>query len=234
MIFGIDVSRYEEIESWSKIKGSGYLFAAMRATVGDYYTDPTLSKYWDGSGAVGIVRTAYHVIAPERPVLAQMDRFAKAVVQFKRELPWVLDVELDRGQTNANIINRTKACLQYMEDMSGRRPLFYTNWNFINSHFTPVPSWVSDYDLWVANYTIKPDPLLPVGWKKWKIWQYSESGIVPGVANESKTDLDLFNGTLQELMEYAGVSTPVDVPSGVVQRLEVLEREARAHGWNIP
>src|SRR5260370_17579968 len=45
--------------------------------------------------------------------------------------------------------------------------------------------------MWVANYTTAASPTLPVGWSNWALWQYSSTGIVPGISG--KTDLDQLN-----------------------------------------
>ena len=69
-----------------------------------------------------------------------------------------------------------------------------------------LPSWAKDYPLWLAqypnNYVEGSQPSLPRGWFKWTFWQYSEKGAVNGI--NAKVDLDLFNGTLEELYKFAG------------------------------
>ena len=53
-------------------------------------------------------------------------------------------------------------------------------------------------------------PYLPRGWYKWTFWQYSEKGVVNGI--NAKVDMDLFNGTLEELYKFAGAQITVDKP----------------------
>ncbi len=43
----------------------------------------------------------------------------------------------------------------------------------------------TDRLLWVANYTTKKVPLLPVPWKKWVLWQYTNVGRVAGYYNRN-------------------------------------------------
>jgi len=66
--------------------------------------------------------------------------------------------------------------------------------------------WVKDYPLWLAHYPGQYipgiDPVLPRGWFKWTLWQYSKKGRVNGV--NANVDLDVFNGSLEELYQFAG------------------------------
>ena len=46
------------------------------------------------------------------------------------------------------------------------------------------------------------EPSLPRGWFKWTFWQYSEKGRINGI--NANVDLNVFNGTLEELYRLAG------------------------------
>jgi LysM repeat protein len=89
----------------------------------------------------------------------------------------------------------------------------------LQDHFSEAgggpPTWVKDYPLWIAqypsHYTPGMSPALPRGWFKWTFWQYSDKGRINGV--NDFVDLDLFNGNLEELYEFAGVSSPVERPT---------------------
>ena len=43
---------------------------------------------------------------------------------------------------------------------------------------------------------------MPRGWFKWTLWQYSEKGRINGI--NANVDLNVFNGTLEELYKFAG------------------------------
>jgi lysozyme len=148
---GIDVSRWVGQVNWPAVKTAGYSFAAIRSTVGDFYTDERFAENWQGAKAAGLYRCAYHALRPDDPAVAQIDRFER-VVGGAGDLPHVLDVEVDGGQTNATIRARTLECLRLMEARFGRRPLVYTADWFWTPRLGPV-DWADDYDLWVAHYT---------------------------------------------------------------------------------
>lgn len=54
-------------------------------------------------------------------------------------------------------------------------------------------------------------PTLPRGWFKWTFWQYSEKGQVNGI--NAKVDLNLFNGSLEDLYKFAGVDIVTEPPT---------------------
>jgi lysozyme len=223
---GIDVSRWVGSVDWPAVKAAGFVFASIRATVGDFYTDERFAENWQGAKAAGIFRCAYHALRPDDPATAQSDRFAQ-VVSEPGDLPHVLDVELDGGQTNATIRARTLECLQLMEARFGRKPLIYTADWFWTPHLGPV-EWADEYDLWVAHYYWPrvQSPLIPAGWTTWKLWQHSNKGVVPGIS--ASVDLDFFGGTMEELIAYAGGSAPPPPPPPptLEQRVANLERWA--------
>ena len=76
---------------------------------------------------------------------------------------------------------------------------------------------------------------------KCRLWQISgDRLILPGTADRAM-DINVFNGTLAELEAYAGmkfpgvppVIPPVILPLTVEQRVDRLEKAAKAAGWNL-
>jgi lysozyme len=198
---GIDVSHYQGEINWHRVAAAGYRFAVIRATIGDYYTDPRFYVNWRDAKAAGLLVSAYHAVRPGRPVDSQIDRFFDALGYRKADLPLVLDIEKDDGCSPAEITACVRDCLRRVEQRDDRKPIIYTAAWFWNPNVLPSPEW-SEYDLWVAHYGA-PAPMLPAGWDEWKFWQHSETGDVPGIGTGA-TDLDWFAGSYEDLLEYAG------------------------------
>ncbi len=199
---GIDVSRWQGAIDWQAVAADGVVFAACRATIGDYYTDPQFAANWQGMKAAGIYRCAYHVLRPDIDVVRQINHFESTVVEAG-DLPHVLDVEVTGDQSDEVIRAQTLGCLQEMEARFGRRPLVYTGDWFWTPHIG-AQNWVDDYDLWVAHYywPAVSTPKLPAGWMIWRIWQHSNQGSVAGIVGN--VDLGWFGGRLDDLKAYAG------------------------------
>jgi LysM repeat protein len=50
---------------------------------------------------------------------------------------------------------------------------------------------------------------MPKGWPTWTFWQYSGKGRLGGI--DAPVDLDLFNGTPEQLSEFAAAGAPTTV-----------------------
>lgn len=198
---GIDVSRWQGEIDWALVAAQGYRFAVIRATVGDYYTDPRFYENWRGAQAAGFLVSAYHVVKPSQPPEAQIERLLDVLDGRKSDLPLVLDVELADRQSPAVITGVVKECADLIETQDGRKPIIYTGKWFWDPNLLRRQEW-SAYDLWIANYGAQK-PTLPADWSEWTIWQYSETGSVSGVASRA-TDLNWFNGSFEDLLAYCG------------------------------
>jgi lysozyme len=195
---GIDVSRWQGAIRWDRVAAAGYRFAVIRATVGNYYTDYQFYVNWERARDAGLLISAYHVVAPERPADSQMERFFGTLDGRLSDLPLVLDVELSREVSPENITASIQACADLVEQEDGRKPVIYTARWFWDRNVLDGPEW-SEYDLWVANYGVDA-PSLPCSWDDWTLWQYSDHGQVPGI--DAATDLNWFNGSHEDLLDY--------------------------------
>jgi LysM repeat protein len=130
------------------------------------------------------------------------------------ELPPVLDLETNDGQTKDRIIERAKTWLDLVEAAFGKKPIIYSGQYFLQDFFSEVgggpPAWAKDYPLWLAQYPNQyvpgMRPSLPRGWFKWTFWQYSDKGRINGI--NARVDLNVFNGSLDDLYKLAS-ATPV-------------------------
>ena len=79
----------------------------------------------------------------------------------------------------------TKAWLDRVRKVIGVRPFVYTYpyfWEQLGG-----TTAFRNYPLWIANYGVS-EPMLPGGWRRYWIWQYSASGTVDGIPG--RTDLN--------------------------------------------
>jgi lysozyme len=204
---GIDVSRWQAEIDWPRVAAGGYRFAIIRASVGNYYTDPRFYENWRGASDAGLLVSAYHVVKPNQSAESQIARLFEVLEGRTPDLPLVMDVEVADGQTKETITNLIRECGQRIQQQEGRRPIIYTGKWFWEPNVFHSSEW-AQYDLWIAHYGVQT-PTLPAEWNVWRFWQYSESGSVDGVSSRH-TDLDWFNGSYEELVTYAGKTTPPD------------------------
>lgn len=214
---GIDVSYWNAGIDWPKVRATGQRFVFIKASEGDFYSDPSFAANWSGAKAAGLLRGAYHFFRANVDAKKQANRFIDYVksVSDNGELSPVLDMETSDGQKKEKIIERAKVWLDLVEAAFGKKPIIYSGQYFLQDYFSEAgggpPVWTKDYPLWLAqypnNYVEGSQPSLPRGWFKWSFWQYSEKGRVNGV--NANVDLNVFNGTLEELYQFAGAQPVV-------------------------
>jgi GH25 family lysozyme M1 (1,4-beta-N-acetylmuramidase) len=222
---GVDVKRYEGDIDWKKVAAAGNRFVVMRATVGDYYTDPRFYSYWSGAKDAGLLVGVFHVVMSNIYGSKQMDRLYSVLGDRKPDFPIVLDVEVD---TNVSIAANTACiqdCIRESAKYDPRKPIIYTAFYYWRDHVQRSTDWAK-YDLWVASYD--PKPFLPPDWTNWKFWQYTPNGKVDGITGSA--DQDWFQGSYPDLVNYAGqVPTPTPEPvSGLRARVIVTVLNIRS------
>lgn len=239
---GIDVSYWNAGIDWPKVRATGQRFVFIKASEGETYSDPTFDDNWFGAKSAGLLRGAYCFFRPKADPKKQAARFIEYIKSMNDngELPPALDLEATDGQTKDKIIARAKIWLDEVEKAFGRKPIIYSGQYFLQDYFSVPgggpPDWAKDYPLWLAqypyHYTPGMQPTLPNGWFKWTFWQYSETGKVNGI--NAKVDLDVFNGTLEELYKFAGAQMESDeVKSYPVAVGDTLQSVANKFGVTI-
>jgi len=237
--FGIDVSKWQGEIDYHQCESDGVKFAAIRCTVGDYYTDERFAENWEGFGSTNILRMPYLVVAPAwspeygyHPVGSQAhwERFKKAFGDRKPELPIVLDCELSRGMSPDYISDLIVDLAWLIHDEYGRMPIIYTRGNWWNEN-TTTRTIFGLCDLWIARYNIylsspwsDNEIYRPRDWQDWHFWQWSEEEQIDGIPN-ANVDADWFNGTLEELLTYAdSPATPEPEPEPQMEFCKVNPR----------
>ncbi len=207
LIQGIDVSSYQGTIDWAQVASSGRRFGYAKATEGTGYQDGTFAANFTGMKAQGMLRGAYHFLRASLSGTAQADYFLSFVggPSGLGELPPMLDWEVTDGVSASQNATEASAFIAEIQAKTGRPTLLYTDpgfWSSIGSpaQFASSPFWVAD---WGA-----PCPAIPSPWSSWVIWQYSDTGSVPGISGN--VDLDEFDGSLARLQQFAGV--PISLP----------------------
>jgi GH25 family lysozyme M1 (1,4-beta-N-acetylmuramidase)/LysM repeat protein len=217
---GIDVSHWNAGIDWVKVRATGQRFMVAKATEGITYMDDTFKANWLGSKTAGLLRGAYHFFRCNVDAKKQADYYIDYVRSVKDdgEFPPVLDLETNDGLTKEKIVPAVKVWLDRVEAAFGRKPIIYSRTNFLQDNLSlpggGPPPWAKDYPLWLAWYPFQftdgMSPSLPRGWGSWTIWQYTDKGRLNGI--NSGVDLDLFNGSLQDLYKFAGAVIPDQTP----------------------
>lgn len=200
---GVDVSYYDGVINWTKVKAAGVGFAFVRVSDGTQFKDPKFQSDWAGAKAAGVIRGAYQFFRPSENVAAQAQLFITAVGAYQPgDLPPVLDVEVDGGLRPATVAARVKQWTDAVHAALGVTPIVYSGFYFWRDQ-VGAPSGFGGNPLWLAQYT-SACPTVPSPWTQWTFWQYSDTGRVSGIP--TAVDMNKFNGSLADLQAFAGAA----------------------------
>jgi lysozyme len=191
-VHGIDISHYQSRIDWKQVAEQGVHFAFVKASEGGTLQDSLFTLNWEGLGNSTIRRGAYHFFRPNVPVSQQVCNFTDVVQYQKGDLPPVLDVEVAGDVSREDLRQAILEWLSWVEVYYQTKPIVYTNLKFYRQH---LAGYIDEYPIWIARYSYFTPRLH--GGQDWLFWQYANQGSIVGI--EGEVDLNVFNGTLEEL-----------------------------------
>lgn len=248
MIIGIDVSKYNV--GWDPKKAVKPISFGIQRASWASYKDEKFDELYQGIKTLPVTG-AYHYYSSGVPWKTQADLFL-SVAQGKFDF-YVVDYE----RAFNSLCNRTTAELtemvKYIKEKTGQRCLAYFSKSIYDEFIYKYgyASWAKEQDIWYAWYpiTLTQTPPVQVPWipegLNWKIWQYGGGDVNMTAGRHAGPDyggglagmdLNYFNGTLPEMMEWAGViptseippdTTPAPIPVppvAIVERLATLKQ----------
>lgn len=194
-IKGIDVSSWQGDIDWQQVRDSGVEFVFIRlggrgTTEGGIYADEMAQVYYQGAKAAGLKVGGYFFsqsITLEEAV-EEAEFALEAVRDWEVDMPIVYDWEYIGDGARTDLIDArlltdmVKAFCNTVRD-AGYDPMVY----FGRSHSADllILSELVDYGFWLAMYNSIMDYPYKVD-----IWQYTETGSVPGISGN--VDLNLW------------------------------------------
>ncbi|MEM1266419.1 MAG: GH25 family lysozyme [Pseudomonadota bacterium] len=197
-VHGLDVSRWQGEVDWRAVARAGVAFTFIKATEGGDHTDPMFEAHWTGAGRAGIARGAYHYYYFCRTPEEQAEWFMAHVPRSANALPHVLDLEWTPTSRTcpyrpegAVIQAAADRFLDILESHYGRRPIVYTTPDFYRE--TGIGR-LRGTEFWLRSVAGHPSETYRGA--AWTFWQYTGTGIVPGV--DGPVDINAFNGSPAE------------------------------------
>ena len=176
---------------WRLVKAHGIQAAILHMAWNGMKPDREYQRNCDGCRYEGIPFGSYY---PSEPWVdwRKEAEFIQSIY-IPGQLPLANDVErwraITRVNQEANVIN----LLGGMANMSGRRPLLYTNLDYLLHKLRRLPDLKTVADLWFANPTGTPgNPVVPE-WGHPLLHQYTWKARVPGF--NADVDLSVFLGS---------------------------------------
>jgi lysozyme len=200
---------------WSRVATADYTFAAVKATEGDYYTNPWYAGDAAGAAAAGLNVTGYHFAIPNvSSGAAQADYAVSHLGQTgDRSRALAVDLEYDPytatdhtnqcyGMPATQLVDWIGAFTSEARRLTGQTPAIYTTaswWSACTGDSTAFGAG----PLWVAGYG-DGHPAHPAAWRSWAFWQYTSAGTVPGIATSGSTDVSYAAGHQAAAVSQAG------------------------------
>lgn len=195
---GIDVSEFQgEDIDWKQVRESGIEFVIIRlgyrayGETGELVLDDMFDRNMQGALDAGLDVGVYffsQAITPGEAV-EEAEFVLEHVRGYEIDGPIVYDTEEIKGDTARTDNNTRQEFTNYCKvfcdtiEQAGYDPMIYANMKWIA--FTLDMEQLADYDFWYADYHDVPQ--CPY---EYEIWQYSETGAVPGI--NANVDLNVW------------------------------------------
>ena len=192
----IDVSRWQGVINWAKVKAAGVETAIIRATMGATGVDSEYRRNWRGSAAAGIPhRGVYHYVTASNLVAsAQVNNIMQTTGGDWGNEPLTLDCERTDAERLLPVFPKA-AYTALVREMLDRlavhgRVRIYTSANEWQA-MTTLPAWAEGVVDWIADISsVGAAPVLPAGVTTWKRRQYSFTGRVDGIIGDVDLNID--------------------------------------------
>ena len=191
-VMGIDVSKWNGTIDWSQVKASGVNYVIIRcgyrgSSKGALIEDPKYKANIEGATKAGLKVGVYFFsqAIDEVEAVQEASMVLSLVKNYKISYPIFLDVEASGGRAdNISKETRTAVCKAFCQTIqnSGYTAGIYANKTWLTSKIDT--SQLGSYKIWLAQYAAAPTYA-----GRYEIWQYKDSGSVPGISGH--VDLNL-------------------------------------------
>ena len=192
----LDLSHWETVNDWDAVKAAGYTAIIYKASEGTTYVDETYQSAKEGAEKAGLLWGSYHFLRPGD--LQGQARF------YVNTVGKDLDLYCADHEDPLVTLDDLKDFLAEVYRLTGKLAVLYSGHVIKEQLLDGHDEELARHRLWIAHYTDADSPDWPQGtWPTWWLWQYTETGEVPGIDDE--TDINRYQGTAEELaLEWNG------------------------------
>lgn len=206
----IDVSRYQSVIDWAKVKAAGYKGAMLKTVSTNHklskradslYIDPTFERNYAGARAAGLdVGVYYYTYATSEAMAdAELALLRQAVYGKELTMPIAVDVEENKlkPMSTLDLTNLTAYALEQVERMGFYAQLYtYTGYKYE----LDMARLSSRWDVWLADYTGKA----PKVDFTYNAHQHTSKGAVPGITGN--VDLNVTERNYPKIIRKKGLT----------------------------
>ena len=237
---GIDVSKWQGVIDWEKVKADGIEFAILRASYGDgtlRFTnngrDEQFERNYQEAKRVGIPIGVYHYCyARNMDEMKKEAEFFLSVIKGKTfEYPVILDLE-DKNQQSISKADLTDMAIAFLEilEKNGYYAMLYANKHWLENKLDY--NRLKKFDIWLAQWSKKPT------WNgSFGIWQYTSDGSIDGI--QGRVDMNISYKDYPTIIRQAGLNRlneekeEHDMSNQPNQYIIAIQAALRDHGIDI-
>ena len=174
---GIDISSYQGYIDWAKVSSDKDIrFVYIKATEGATYRSPHYAHNITQARRYGLLVGSYHYLTSTSTIDEQFKNFSTYALRTVQDLMPMLDVEVRGNWSRSELIDSVDKFCELVEDYYGVQPMIYSTMGFYNKNLTPH---FNKHHLYIGRYS-NSEP--EINWEgEYTIWQFSETGIIPGI-----------------------------------------------------
>lgn len=253
---GIDVSKWQEVIDWQKVKASGVEFAVIRigyrAENGKIYKDENADYNIQQADKAGILVGVYFFSTAinTAEALEEAKWTAEAIKSYPISYPVAYDCEgyLSSNSRMFGLSNtaRTDNAISFLSHMVslGYEGMLYASKSELEQHWE-ISRIEAKYKIWIARYPQVPYPktAAPDYSGKYHMWQYTNNGKVNGISGGTDLVVSYFTKSKaspksQQTVTEAEKPKPIDttytaVNEQVTAKVEVSLRDAATTNSNV-
>lgn len=180
---GIDVSNHQGKIDWNKVAtDSSIKFVYIKATEGATFVDKRYNENIQGARNAHFLVGSYHYLRNTSSIIDQFNNFINTAKLENQDLIPVVDVEEKVDKDSISYF------CNLLEKHYGKKPMIYGTNSSYNKYCAPR---LNNYYLMLGRYGNIPPVIKGKG--HYNIWQFSESGSIPGI--EKPVDLNRLHPT---------------------------------------
>lgn len=195
---GVDISHWNVVTDFFKIKEAGFDFCIIKAGGSDngFYTDRCFENYYRLAELAGLKVGAYYFVGKNflgyESGVEDAKRFLNITNAKSFDYPLCLDIETTPPGLKQEATEAAIGFCEYLESHNKFVSIYASDISGFKNRLQL--DYLCPYDKWVARYGKKPTYVREYG-----IWQKSYSGCVPGI--KGQVDLDISYRDYKTIME---------------------------------
>lgn len=223
----IDVSSYQGVINWYKVKASGIEGAILKVIRKDLNPDKQFENNWKGCEKAGVpIVGVYNYSYATTIDKARVDAKKVLSILAGRKVKVWLDVE-DTCQKGLGItLVRIIQVYQEVIEKAGLEFGIYTGLSFYNSYIKPWAGYLT-CRFWIARYRNPVTVNQPVIKHTLEGWQFSSKERVPGITGN--VDMNLWYGEIMSTPEVPQ-KNPYSSPDKIL-KLKLIRMRGDDVGW---